>query len=131
MTGFGSLAYMSVADLATAIRSRQISPVEAVQACIDRIGARNDTVNAFVHTAFEEALDQARKAEQALVDGDELGALHGVPTAIKDLFDFKPGWPATFGGIRALADFSLDAHCAYAERMERPAPSSSARPTAR
>ncbi|CAN5351680.1 amidase [soil metagenome] len=42
-----------------------------------------------------------------------------MPTAIKDLFDFKPGWPATFGGIRALADFSLDAHCAYAERMEQ------------
>ena len=36
--------------------------------------------------------------------GEALGALHGVPSAIKDLFDFKPGWPTTFGGVRALKD---------------------------
>ncbi|MDP8978313.1 MAG: amidase family protein [Actinomycetota bacterium] len=119
MTESGTLAYMSVADLATAIRTRRISPVEAVRAFVDRIDTRNDSLNAFVHTAFDEALEQARQAEQALVDGGELGPLHGVPTAMKDLFDFKPGWPATFGGIRALADFSVDARCAYAERMEQ------------
>jgi amidase/aspartyl-tRNA(Asn)/glutamyl-tRNA(Gln) amidotransferase subunit A len=38
---------------------------------------------------------------------------------MKDLFDFKPGWPATFGGIRALADFRRDAHCIFAERVEQ------------
>src|SRR5205823_3575804 len=38
---------------------------------------------------------------------------------IKDLFDFKPGWPSTFGGIRALKDLKLDLSCIYAERMER------------
>jgi amidase len=45
--------------------------------------------------------------------------LHGVPTAMKDLFDFKPGWPTTFGGVRALKDFVPDFYCAWAERMER------------
>jgi amidase len=45
--------------------------------------------------------------------------LHGLPTAIKDLFDFTPGWPATFGGIRALKDFTLDISCAFAERIQR------------
>ena len=44
------------------------------------------------------------------------GSLHGVPTAIKDLFDFKPGWPATFGGVRALKDLVIDAYCVFAER---------------
>jgi amidase len=45
--------------------------------------------------------------------------LHGVPTAIKDLFDFQPGWPATFGGIRALKDLTLDISCPFAERIQR------------
>src|SRR5438105_5832002 len=51
--------------------------------------------------------------------GQQLGPLHGVPSAIKDLFDFKPGWPSTFGGIRALKDLKLDLSCIYAERIER------------
>ena len=37
---------------------------------------------------------------------------------MKDLFDFKPGWPATFGGVRALRDSASPTHCTYAERME-------------
>ena len=42
-----------------------------------------------------------------------------MPAAIKDLFDFKPGWPSTFGGIPALRDFTLDTYCAFAERAEQ------------
>jgi amidase len=110
---------MTAVQMAAAVRGRDASPVELVDACIERIDRRNDSINAFVHRGFDEARERAREAEAAVVDGaGELGPLHGVPTAIKDLFDFKPGWPATFGGIRALRDFSLDARCAYAERME-------------
>ncbi len=53
------------------------------------------------------------------MSGAELPPLHGVPVAMKDLFDFKPGWPATFGGIRALRDNVIDAHCVFAERIEQ------------
>lgn len=52
------------------------------------------------------------------MSGDEVGPLHGVPTAMKDLFDFKPGWPTTFGGVRAFENFVADFYCAWAERME-------------
>src|SRR5690606_16042392 len=101
------------------IREKKISPVEVVDGFIERIEQRNPSLNAFVHTGFEEARESARAAERAVTDGDELGALHGVPTAIKDLFDFKPGWPATFGGIPAMKDFALDTHCVFAERIEQ------------
>jgi amidase len=113
------LATATVPELATRIRRRELSPVEAVDAAIERIEAENDRLNAFVHLGFDDARERAREAERALTSGRELGLLHGVPTAMKDLFDFKPGWPTTFGGVRALKDFVPDFYCAWAERMER------------
>jgi amidase len=113
------LAYATATELAARIRRRELSPVEVVDAAIERIQARNQSLNAFVHLGFDDARKRAREAEQAVVSGEELGVLHGVPTAIKDLFDFKPGWPASFGGIRALSDFTLDVSCAFTERIER------------
>jgi amidase/aspartyl-tRNA(Asn)/glutamyl-tRNA(Gln) amidotransferase subunit A len=112
------LASLSASELADRIRRREVSPVEVVDAAIGRIERRNPSLNAFVHMGFDDARQQARSAEAAVVAGEETGPLHGVPTAIKDLFDFKPGWPATFGGIRALRDFRPDWSCAFAERIE-------------
>jgi amidase/aspartyl-tRNA(Asn)/glutamyl-tRNA(Gln) amidotransferase subunit A len=95
------LAYMSAAETAMRIRRRDFSPVEVVDALIARIESRNPSLNAFVFKGFDDARSAAKEAENALAGGAALGPLHGVPTAIKDLFDFKPGWPFTFGGIRA------------------------------
>jgi amidase len=113
------LATATVAELATRIRRGELSPVEAVDAAIERIEAENGRLNAFVHLGFDDARQRAREAERALTSGSALGPLHGVPTAMKDLFDFKPGWPTTFGGVRALKDFVPDFYCPWAERMER------------
>lgn len=112
-------ACTSATELARQSREREVSPVELVDAFAARIEERNPSLNAFVFTDFEESREQAKQAERALTDGSAVGALHGVPTAIKDLFDFKPGWPATFGGVRALANFKLDTHCVFAERVEK------------
>src|SRR3712207_3240989 len=112
------LAYMTATELAWRIRSRQLSPVEVVDAFIGRIEERNPSLNAFVYRGYEDARKQAREAERALTSGEELGPLHGVPTAMKDLFDFKPGWVSTFGGIRALKELIIDSYCAFAERVE-------------
>ena len=113
------LAWMSVRELALAIRERRLSAVELLDATIARIEARDPSLNAFVFRAFDEARASARTADAAVGSGAPLGPLHGVPTAIKDLFDFKPGWPATFGGIPALRDQVIDVSCIWAERMER------------
>jgi amidase len=101
-------------ELARAIRAREISPVEVMEATLRRIEERDPRLNAFVFQAFDEAMTAARVAEAC----EPVGPLHGVPTAIKDLFDFKPGWPATHGGIPALREFTLPVCCAWCERME-------------
>jgi amidase/aspartyl-tRNA(Asn)/glutamyl-tRNA(Gln) amidotransferase subunit A len=116
--GVTDVAYRSAVDLAGAVASRELSPVEVMEATLRRVEEREPSLNAIVHKGFDEAMDSARTAEQALSKGESPGPLTGVPVVMKDLFDFKPGWPATFGGIPAMADFSIDGYCVWAERME-------------
>ncbi|WP_409300076.1 amidase [Peribacillus sp. SCS-155] len=113
------MAYMSVADLKSNMSKKELSPVDVLEGVIARIEERNESLNAFVHLDFKGAREAARKAEQQLMSGEEVGIMHGIPTALKDLFDFKPGWPSTFGGIRALRDYIAEFYCVYAERMEQ------------
>ncbi|MET4220792.1 Asp-tRNA(Asn)/Glu-tRNA(Gln) amidotransferase A subunit family amidase [Bradyrhizobium sp. LB7.2] len=113
------LAYLTAQELAARIRRRELSPVEVVAAFIRRIEARNPSLNALVYLDFEGARAGAKEAERTLVAGEPLGPLHGVPSALKDLFDFKPGWPASLGGIRALRHNVVNAYCAFCECMEK------------
>src|SRR5215211_1235433 len=118
MAPHDELSQVTAAELAGRVRRRELSPVEVMDASIARIEADNERLNAFVYLDLDQARQRAQQAEQAVMSGAELGPLHGVPTAMKDLFDFKPGWPSTFGGVRALRDFMPDFYCAWAERME-------------
>lgn len=72
--------------LAELIRTREISPVEVMHAHLDRIEAINPTINAIV-TVAEGSLDAAKDAEAAVMAGEELGPLHGVPFTVKDSID--------------------------------------------
>jgi len=72
--------------LAALIRSRELSPVEVMQAHLDRIEATNPRVNAIVSLA-DGALDAAKAAERAVTAGDDLAPLHGVPFTAKDSID--------------------------------------------
>ncbi len=119
MTLTNDLAYTSATDLARLIREREVSPVELIDEVIERIEQRNPGLNAFVFKGYDDAREAATDAEQAVVVGKPLGPLHGVPTAIKDLFDFKPGWKSTFGGLPVLADLVIDDYCVFAERVEK------------
>ncbi len=116
--GSDELAYMSAADLARRIRNRDLSPVEVVDAFIKRIEARNPSLNALVFLGTDDARSRAREAEKAVMSGERLGPLHGVPSAIKDLFDFRPGWPSTLGGIRGLKDNVVNGRCSFCDRIE-------------
>jgi amidase len=118
MTG-DDLSFASAGSIADAIKAKKLSPVEVVDHFIKRVAERNPSLNAVVYMAPEEGRKAAKAAEAAVMAGKKLGPLHGVPIAIKDLFDFKPGWPATLGGIRALKDFKPDYLCPFAERIEQ------------
>ena len=81
-----SIYYSDATELARLIRTREISPVEVVQAHLDRIEAIDPKVNAIV-TLAESALHAAKAAEAAVLAGGELGPLHGVPFTVKDSID--------------------------------------------
>lgn len=80
------LFYQDATRLAELIRNKDVSPVEVMQAHLDRIAAVDPKVNAIVKTA-DMAMDAAKAAEQAVMAGERLGPLHGVPFTVKDSID--------------------------------------------
>jgi Asp-tRNA(Asn)/Glu-tRNA(Gln) amidotransferase A subunit family amidase len=83
------LCYLPAVELARRIADRALSPVEVVEAALARIEATQPVLNAFCFVYPEEALAAARAAERAVVAGEPLGPLHGVPIAIKDFTPTK------------------------------------------
>ena len=80
------IIFSDATGLAELIRTKQLSPVEVVQAHLDRIEAVDPKVNAIV-TVAEDAMVAARKAEATVMAGGDLGPLHGVPFTVKDSID--------------------------------------------
>ena len=87
---------LSAVDLVDAIARKRVSPVEALESCLARIAAVDPAVNAVPLVDAEGARRAARDAEAAVMRGDALGALHGVPVAIKDTQD-TAGLRTTYG----------------------------------
>lgn len=112
------LCFMPAIELAQKIRRRDISPVELVDAFLNRIDTYNPQLNAYVLVCHEEARKAAQQAEQAVMSGKPLGLLHGLPIAIKDLAATKKGLRHTFGS-RPFADFVPDRDAAFVENLER------------
>ena len=80
-----SLTRKSARELARLIRTRAVSPVDVLDAHLSAIERINPKLNAIVTLAVEQARDAARAAEAAVAKGEPLGALHGLPVAIKDV----------------------------------------------
>ena len=90
------ICYLSAVELVSAIRAKDLSPVEITEAVLERIERLNPVLNAFCTSMADEARAAARRAEEAVVHGEELGPLHGVPVSIKDNLYVK-GVRTTFG----------------------------------
>jgi amidase len=87
---------------AAAIRRREVSPLEVLDACLARVDAVNDALNVVIWRNDDEARDAARTAGDVVVNSDvnDLPPFHGVPIPIKDLSEVA-GWPVTYGSWSA------------------------------
>ncbi len=83
----GKPYFLSIREASELIRSGQLSPVELVRACLDRIEATEDQLHSFITLLKDEALQQARTAEAEILRNGYKGPLHGIPIALKDLYD--------------------------------------------
>lgn len=90
------LTRLTAAETADVVATGKASAVEVAQAHLDRIGAVDEKVHAFLHVDTEGALDAARAVDERRARGEKLGPLAGVPLALKDIFTTK-GIPTTVG----------------------------------
>jgi len=79
--------WLSLSEASRLVRDKKISPVELTKSCLNRIERLNPKLNAFITVTAESALAEAREAEAEIQRGHWHGPLHGVPIALKDLFD--------------------------------------------
>lgn len=81
------LPYPDLAAASQAVQTKETSPVDLTQACLDRIERLNPQVNAFITVTPDSALEEAHKAEAEIKRGEWKGPLHGMPLAVKDLIE--------------------------------------------
>ena len=98
----------SAVELAAMIRAREVSCVEVTESVLGRIDAHNGRLNAIVSECAGEARQSARDKDRQVVEGAELGPLHGVPVTIKENIDVAG--QATTNGLPAFADLIAPDH---------------------
>ena len=111
------LHYMSAWELSGLIRDRQISPVEVVEACLERIEATEPTLNSFITLLPEQARASAQRAEQEINRGNYRGPLHGIPVGLKDLFE--TAGIRTTSGTRIYDNYVPAEDCTVAARFSQ------------
>lgn len=95
-------AFLTAAELAPLIQSKQLSPVELTNLLLNRIERQDPTLRSYITPLHELALKQAKQAEHDIMHGNYIGPLHGIPLGIKDNFYTK--------GIRTTSGSKLFAH---------------------
>src|ERR1700691_1616033 len=101
-------SFTSAVDVAAAVRSRAISPVEVLDACLAQVDKLNPALNAVIWRNDEEARAEAQALADAIVSGVvEPGPFAGVPLPIKDLTPVE-GWPVTYGSNGAPPGLSAE-----------------------
>ncbi|MCE2487175.1 MAG: amidase, partial [Desulfurellaceae bacterium] len=115
MSADHDLAYVSIAELSDRIQNKDISPVEVVQATLERIDRLEPQLNAFNTVFADQALAEARQAETDIGRGTYRGPLHGIPIGIKDIYECGP----TTCGSESLADYVADQDCTSVAKLKQ------------
>ena len=116
MSRSAELCYLSIDEAGARLRQRALSPMELTRAYLDRIEALDDRLHSYLHVAREAALVSARRAEDEMSKGEWRGPLHGIPVALKDIFD-TAGVPTT-GGSRIYRDRVPERNATVSARLE-------------
>ena len=111
------ICFLSIAEAAALIADRRLSPVEIVNAHLERIGETEGRLNSFITLLGDEALAEAREAERAIREGHYLGPLHGIPVGLKDLY-YTRGIRTTVGS-KIMRDFVPETDAAVTERFRQ------------
>ena len=96
------LHFLTIGEASVLLESGQISPVELTRAFLDRIDALDDTLKCYITILHDDAMADARQAEAEILRGDYRGPMHGIPIALKDLYD--TAGIRTTAGSKVMAD---------------------------
>ncbi len=111
------LCFLTITELASRLRQREVSPVEVVEALLARIETYNDTLRAYLYVDSESALAAARAAEIDIGAGGYRGPLHGIPVAYKDIYDVR-GLPTT-AASKVMQGYVAAEDCTVAARLRQ------------
>ncbi|HKC51854.1 MAG TPA: amidase [Myxococcota bacterium] len=109
------LSRLTIARAAKALRARELSPLELTESYLRRIERLNPRINAYITVTAERARADARRATEDFAAGRVRGPLHGIPVALKDLFETEG--IRTTGGAKIHADYVPTQDCPVAERL--------------
>ena len=115
MPSVGDPSLLSATELSAAISHRQLSPVDVTDAFLGRIAAQDQQLHAFIDIYADEAKLAAEGADKAIRSGHQVGPLHGVPIALKDLIDIEGR--VTTGGSMAWRDRRSPATATLARKL--------------
>ncbi len=113
---YAEICFLTATEMARHVRAKEVSAVEVMEAHLAQIERVNPQVNALVTLLPEEAMSQARAADEALARGLPVGSLHGLPVAHKDLIPTR-GIRTTFGSL-IFKDFVPDEDALIVQRLK-------------
>ena len=111
------LAQLTIKEASALVQKREVSPVELIDATLERVDRLQPTLNAFITVMHDQARRDARRAEAEIARGRYKGPLHGIPVSLKDLY-YTRGIRTT-AGSKVLADFVPDHDSTVTARLRR------------